>query len=263
LAGSIDPTSIIELLYVLGTLLCAAGGIYASYWSFVIRQTMRVHSYRRQALVVGIVSLYGTVLLILFYLVDLFEPSLSGSGSTLGSAQLVLYGVLPPVLLGWADSSIRVGRRSDPLLRDTFRWSDTRWAFWGLMVLCVAAFFAGGGLTASSGYDSGIAGAGFVVAFIVLGVSVVAVFLAAKRSGDTNYRRSLEWFGAIVVLILIMNAGFIVLNTFVSSMFEYTPADFVWAIFTNLALIPLTWYSAYRCSRSLVPLNRMPLIDSG
>ena len=262
MAGSIDATSVMESFYVIGVLLCAAMGLYASYWSFVIRQTMKVRTYRRQALIVGIISLYGTILVILFYFVDLFEPSLSGSASTLGSAQLILYGMLPPVLLAWADSSIRLGRRSDPLLRDTFRWSVTRQILWALMVLSIAAFFVGGGLQVGAAYNS-VAIAGFSVALVLLTISVVAVILAAKRSGDRNFRRSLEWFGAILVLILVDNIGFLIVNSFVSSILDYTLADFVWAIFANLALIPLMWYSAYRCSRSLVPLNRIPLLDSG
>lgn len=261
MAGSIDITGVIESFYVIGILLCVAGGLYAAYWSFAIRRTMRVRSYRRQALTVGTVSLYAVILLILFYVVDLFAPSVpSVFESILDNTRGILYGILPPVLLAWADSSVRVGRRSDPLLRDSLRWSKTRRVLWPLMVLCIMAFFVGGGLSATTTHDV-VAIVGFASAFVVLAISVVVVFLAAKRSGDRNYRESLKWFGLFLVLVFVLNTGFLTLTSAGFRVFQYTPADFTWAIIANFALIPLVWYCAYECSRSLVPLNRISLID--
>jgi hypothetical protein len=256
MSGSIDMTVIMESLYVVGILLCAAGGLYAAYWSFAIRRMMMVRSYRNQALTVGMVSLYGVILISVFYVVWLFAPSLTKSAW--GSVDGILYGILPPVMLAWVDSSIRVGRRLDPLLRDSFRWSTARWILWSAMAICIITFLVSGGISSTYGVVTIL---GLASAFVLVGISGVAVFVTAKRAGDRNYRRSLEWFVGFIVFTLAMNAGFFPLTILVSDLFTYTPINLIWAIMANFVLIPMMWYCMYRCSRSLVPLNRISLID--
>jgi hypothetical protein len=253
---------IIEAFYILGILFCSAGGIYAAYWSFIIRRKMMTRLYRRQTSIVGLFSLYGTVSIILFYAVYFFAPNLpTALKPILVSVQEFLYGITPAIGLAWADSSIRVGRRLDPLLRDSFRWSRMRWVLWTSMVLSNIAFFVGNGLTTAYGL---LAKVGLASALILLGISVVVVFRAANRAADRDYRGSLEWFVAFLVFFLIYNAGFIplLLVLSVNNLFVYTPVDFIWGIVANLMIIPMLFYCLYRCSRSLVPLNRLSLIDS-
>jgi hypothetical protein len=261
MSGSIDMTGVIEYFYFIGILLCVVGGTYAAYWSFIIRRKMMTRFYRRQAFIVGVFSMYGTVAIMLFYAVYFFAPVLPPAlKPILVNVQEFLYGIVPSIGLAWADSSIRVGRRLDPLLRDSFKWSKTRWVIWPLMVLSNIAFFVGSGLTIT--YDV-LAEVGLVSGLFLLGISVVVVFQAARRAADRNYRMSLEWFVAFLVFFLGMNAGFIPLLVLsASDVFVYTPVDFIWAIVANLVIIPMLFYCLYRCSRSLVPLNKIPVIDS-
>jgi hypothetical protein len=255
-------TSIIEAFYVLGILLSLAGGSYAAYWSFVIRRRMMTRLYRRQTFIVGLISLYGAASIVLFYAVYFFAPELpTALKPGLVNVQEFLYGSIFAIGLAWADSSIRVGHRLDPLLRDSFRWSRIRWVLWVLMLLSTIAFFAGNGLTTV--YDL-LAKVGLVSALVLLGISVVVVFRAARRAADRNYRRSVEWFGAFLVFFLIYNAGFVplLLVLSVSDIFAYTPVVFTWAIVANLVTVPMLFYCLYKCSRSLVPLNRISLTVS-
>jgi hypothetical protein len=218
--------------------------------------------FRRQAFIVGVISLYGAVSIVLFYAVYFFASALSTVlEPALANVQVFLYGVLPAVGLAWADSSIRVGRRLDPLLRDSFKWSKTRLVLWPLMILSNVAFFVGSGLTTS--FDA-LAKAGLVCGLILLGISVVVVFRAARRAADRGYRMSLEWFAAFIAFLLIYNAGFIslLLVFLASNLFVYTPVDFVWGVVANLGIVPLLFLCMYKCSRSLVPLNKVASVNS-
>jgi hypothetical protein len=250
-SGSIDLTVVIEFIYVFGILLTASIGVYAAYWSFAIRRALRVKSYSRQALTIGLVTLYGVVIVSLFYYVDYFAPS--QASTAVGELQSSLYILLPPILLAWADSSIKVGHRSDPLLRDPLWWSKSRWAAWALMVGFIIATVAGFEVST----DFGIAM--FILAFAVLGVSIVPVLLAARRSGDKNYRKSLEWFGAFLAVLLAVNVGFLTIGP---DSFAYSLQNLLWALLANIVLDPLVFYCMYKCSKSLLPLNKLALSAS-
>ncbi len=240
----------IEALYVIGISAATGIGLYAAYWSLSIRRAMMVRAYKRQALTVAIFSLYGIVLFSLFYTTSFFVPSLGSEIA--GELSLgVLYGLLPLVVLAWADSSIRVGRKSDPLLRDTMQWSKTRLIVLPLMIVLLVPFFLSSGTVASIG---------FVLSFVLDGIAALGVFFAARRSGDANFRRSLEWFGIFVLLLIVQNAGFMILTSYVSNVFNFTPVNLAWGVIANLFLAPVVFYSIYKCSRSLVPLNKIEKI---
>jgi hypothetical protein len=242
------------------------GCAYASYWSLSIRRTMRVPYYRRQTLIVGLISVYAILLVALFYTVDFFAPALSATD--VGAVQGFLYGLLPLLLFAWADSSIRVGRRTDPLLRDSIRWSSARWVLWPAMLFCFVAFNLSGIFCNASGVCS-IGGAmlndigtsAFLLEFVILGLTSVGVFTTARRAGDHGYRRSLEWFGLSLVAILADNAGFIPITTTASTVFAFNAVDVAWGLAANLLILPFVAYCLYRCSRTLVPLNRLSLSD--
>src|SRR6266436_571946 len=94
---------------------------YAAYWAFIIRKALVTGLYRRQALWAGTMGLYFVALstfltiALSFNLTTLLVNILGGL--------LISSGFI--VLFAWIDSTVRVARRSDPLLRDTFRWSTT------------------------------------------------------------------------------------------------------------------------------------------
>jgi uncharacterized membrane protein (DUF485 family) len=232
--------------YEVGLALAALLGGYAAYWAFGLRRALKVRAYSSQLLIVGSFSIYGTVLYFLFYIVYFFAPDLINT--PLGTVQSALYLVLTPLALAWVDSSIRVGRRSDPLLRDPYHWSKLRLVLWPLLLLTLLGYLAQGDLS-----DIGL------LSYVILGVSVLPIFQAARRSGDPHYRRSLEWFGFAIALLVAQNLGFTPLITASGLGVVYSPFGFFWSIFANLAIVPAMFYGIYMCARSLVPLNRISL----
>src|SRR2546428_11295079 len=96
---------------------------YSAYWAFALRRVLMQHLYRRQASWVGWMAIYFVVIstfltLALSFNVNLLPINILG-GLLISSGFIVLF--------FWIDSTIRVARRSDPLLRDTLRWSRLRY----------------------------------------------------------------------------------------------------------------------------------------
>ena len=240
--------TLVYALYSAGLAVAVLVGLYALYWSIALRRAMRVTSYGRQELLVGLFSLYGVILMLLFYLLYYLAPGLQTT--PLWEVHLVLYVVLPPILLAWADSSIMIGRRTDPLLRDPMNWSRLRWAFWGLMALGVFVAFLPNPVISSLGVN---------LAFLLLSVVTFPVLISARRSGDPFYRMSIRWFGQGLAALVLMNVGFNLLITFVNSGVGTDALSVSWALFANAFLVPATFYAVFRCARSFVPLNRIGL----
>ena len=240
-----SSVAVMYWVFVVGLIMAIGFGGYAASWSFRLRRALRVRAYSRQALVVGLFSIYGTFLLSLFYLVYFLFPDLLNS--PVGAFQEALYVFLPPLVFAWLVNSIRVGRRSDPLLRDPLRWSKVRLVLWPLLFLSLLGFYP---------LRSGVGETG-LFSFVIIGVSVVPMLLAAKRSGDRYYRRSLEWFGVAVAVLVVQNIGFNTLMLGLGTGIVYSDAGFAWSIIANFAIMPALFYGIYKCARSLVPLNRI------
>ncbi len=230
--------------YLIGLLLAIGVGSYAAYWSFGLRRSLRVKAYARQALMAGSFSIYGTLLYFLFYLTFFLAPSLYNT--PLHTVQDGLYVILAPLTFAWVDSSIRVGRRSDPLLRDPLSWSKLRMVLWPLLLLGLVGYFI-------QGETSDIA----LLSYVVVGVSIIPILMSAKRSGDPHYRRSLEWFGLTLATLVFQNVGFDVLVPGLGTGILYSPAALFWSVVANFAVAPIIFYAIYMCARSLVPLNRI------
>jgi cell division protein FtsW (lipid II flippase) len=163
----------------------------------------------------------------------------------------------------FVDASTVAARRSDPLLRDTLRWSRVRKYLWALVVaLAVVSLFANLAFSSSVKYST-FEGVLFSqsVYFVAIGLGVAALPLSALRSRDLTLRRHYRWFGMSLVFLLLFvivvgpapapdffgGTGF---SSFVIADFE--------AAFVSMFLAA---YCLYRSSRSLVPLNRMTLMD--
>ena len=239
-----SSVEIMYWFYLVGLLLAVGMGAYAAYWSLGIGRALKVRTYSRQAIIVGLFSLYGTFLYVLFYIVYFFAPNLLNS--PVGTFQEALYLVLPPFVLAWIDSGVRVGRKTDPLLRDPLRWSKVRFVVWPLLLLSLIGFYHQGGLN----------GAG-IFSFLIIGISIVPILMAANRSGDRNYRRSLEWFGFAVAILVFQNFGFNVLVPELGTGIVFSSSGFVWSFLANFVVVPVLFYGIYKCARSLVPLNRI------
>jgi hypothetical protein len=243
MAGSVD---VMFWFFVIGLILAIGLGSYDAYWSLGLRRALRVRAYARQLVIVGSFSVYGAFLFLLFYLIYFLEPSLFNS--PVYYLQVGLYAVLPPMTFAWIDSSIRLGRRSDPLLRDPLRWSKIRLALWPLLLLTLIGI-------ASNGGDNPV----FLSSFVIIAISVLPILMAARWSGDSHYRRSLQWFGIAIAALVLQNVGFQTLMSGMGTGIVYSDSGFVWSIFANLALVPVMFLCIYMCARSLVPLNRVSL----
>jgi hypothetical protein len=253
---SFDLASVMYWIFVLGLLLSIGIGLYGAYWSFAIRRSLRVRIYRRQASIMSVFALFGIVLIFLYYFVYFFVPSLTNTAA--GFVQSIGYIIFLVIVLVWVDISIRVGRRSDPLLRDPLRWTGyLRWIVWTLMGISLIILIVPTGGNIAHNFGSTLTSLGFVMVFITLGVAIIPAFVAAKRSGDRFYRTSLKWFGVGVFLLVLQNIGFTLI--YVGTGITYNPGNFAWALVSNFYLLPFVFYSLYRCTRSLVPLNRIEL----
>jgi hypothetical protein len=241
MASSVD---VMFWSFVIGLLLAIGVGSYDAYWSLALRRALRVRAYARQLVIVGSFSIYGAVSFLLFYLVYFIEPSLLSS--PVYTIQVACYAFLPLLTFAWIDSYVRLGRRSDPFLRDPFRWSKLRLALWPLLLATLAGITSNGG-------DNPL----FLSSFVIIAISIVPILMAARWSGDAHYRRSLQWFGIAIAGLVLVNFGFQILMTGIGRGLVYSDSGFVWSIFANFALVPALFYSIYMCARSLVPLNQV------
>jgi hypothetical protein len=228
-----------------GLLLASGHGVaailelYAVFWALSIWRRLSVRLYRNQAFGIGIVAAS-------FALLDLaqFTPVVTGGeqvgGEVVGFTIIFLVLV---VLFYWIDASILAARRADPLLRDTLYWRRLRFVFWVVLaVLTVASIL--GQVEFLSFF--------IIMLFIIIPISG-AVFLpiAARRSGDASLRRQLKWFGAFVLLLLVVS---------ILAAPSGQGAN-VYGVAAMLGGIYSADYCLYKSAKSLVPLNRLSLSD--
>src|SRR5881409_2109911 len=179
-----------ELGYVfLGLwLLVTALFLYSAYWSFTIRRALVTSLYRRQAFWVGGMGVYFVILSA--FLAIALSLELSALPVNILGGLIISLGFI--LIFLWIDSTIRIARRSDPLFRDTLRWSRLRYLFW----LVTVGGAVGAAFTSINSGFSTVAPFGGALLF-----GAVALLLSAKRSGDTTLRRHLRWTGLCIFLL--------------------------------------------------------------
>src|ERR1700733_5624912 len=91
---------------------------YGAYWAFEIRRALAIRLYRSQALGIGLLAV-SVGLAQLYYTGSIFY----GWPPELTFASILFFAF---ALFYWTNTSIRAARLSDPLLRDTFRWTRLR-----------------------------------------------------------------------------------------------------------------------------------------
>src|SRR6266566_1329814 len=236
LFDGVSTVFVILWVLVVGLFSCAA------YWAFIIRKALVTGLYRKQALWAGTMGLY-LVSLSTFLTIALSFNLTTLSVNILGGL-LISSGFI--VLFAWIDSTVRVARRSDPLLRDTLRWSRLRY-FIGF----VTVFGAISALLTS--INSGFA---LVAPFGgALFFGAIALLISARRSGDTTLRRHLKWMGlAIAMLWLASQLTGILCRIF--------PAGSITSEVITYSVVVVGGFCLYRSARSLVPLGHMPLPDA-
>jgi hypothetical protein len=240
--------SILDTLSIVVALAVVAAYSYIAYSAVAIRRTMAGGLYRRQALGVGLIGLVFVVI----YL-DNYLPYDNVLGIITG---LVFYAMVL-VLLYWVDSSILAARRSDPLDRDTLKWSMIRWIVWVVSVSVIIAT-----ITAASYYTIGAGTFNppdylnllFSILFpipiyIAAFCGVIVIPVAARRSGDITLRKNLQWFFVFLAIQLILQGG---LGQVLSN--DLTKSNLVDGFALLLGIYPL-----YQSAKKLIPLYRFPV----
>ncbi len=236
---------------------------YPAYWALNIRHALAVRLYRRQALGIGLVSITYGLLFVLFTIVNVLPPGSCSVPSSLFCASLGL--VQPPLTdfvflttFYWVDSSVLAGRRSDPLLRDTFGWGKIRLIVWGGLLFSAVLLII---FSYSSGYQISppilVLPVLLVVVFVPLVSGSVLLPVVARRSGDSSLRKHLQSFALFLATLVVLTV-----------LFQFFSASAP----TGLALLGLSLvgdmillvgaYFLYLSARSLAPLNRLSLSSS-
>lgn len=238
----------------LGIVAVAASFLYGAYWAFAVRRALGIRLYKNQALGVGFVAVNATLIFVFFLLSVVYElPQLEGGG---GPQNYGGHGLSAPYLLAWGasvfaiqfvlfyviDASILRARTSDPLNRDTLEWSRLRAVLWpAIVVLNLLTFI----------YPS-IPGPLFLI--IVTGGGVLPV--AARRSMDASFRRSLEW------LALFVAAVFIGVGSIGEPSVTVSLDTLAIPLTITISIYLVGTYFLYRSARALVPLNRLSLDEA-
>jgi hypothetical protein len=216
---------------------------YATYWAYIIRKVLVHHLYRRQATWVGRMGIYFVALssfltLALSYGINSLYVNIVG-GLLIGSGFIVIF--------AWMDSTIRVARLSDPLFRDTLRWSKLRYflgfgTVGGAIASVISAIMSGFSQVAPFG------GALFLGAF--------ALLLSASRSGDMTLKKHLTWTGLCTFFLWLGSQVEMPLSR-IPLLAQLNLSEVITYVFVAAGA-----YSLYRSAKSLVPLGHMSIADS-
>jgi hypothetical protein len=216
--------------------------VYSAFWAFTIRKILVAGLYRRQAFWLGAMGIYF-VALSAFLSVALTLKLSSFYANILGA--LIISAGFTLIFL-WIDLTVRIARRSDPLFRDTLRWSKLRYLFWFVTIGgAVGAFFT----SVSSGFAEATPFGGALL------FGAIALYLSAKRSGDRTFRRHLSWTALCIFLLWLGSQLQEPLSHFVTD--PYLTQSLTWPLVLGGA------YSLYKSARSLVPMGHLKSLETG
>ena len=246
-----------DILNLLGATLATFALGYAAFWGLKVRSALGVKAYKKQAVGIGLIALLlagtNTVNTIAAYLV------FGSAGSALEQGGYGLFFIFLLLLLYWTDSSVATTRRTDPLSRDTLRWSRVRIPLWiaaipGSVVIIVVDVHA---LLLNGGHFSWWYGGGslfqlgqllLIPAIFVPLISGVVLFpIIRRRTPDRILRSHFSWFAAFAVVYFVFNNT---LSNLLSIALETTPA-----LFFDYASLVVCSYCLYRSALSLTPVN--------
>jgi hypothetical protein len=166
------------------------------------------------------------------------------------------------VIFGWMDATIRVARRSDPLHRNTLRWTKLRY-----FVFIVSFFSLVGSIFSlvynvgfphgppQSGSPSILTGFPLLapIGFALL-LGGIALLLSARRSKDAILQRHLKWFGIFIIFLFVTNEAE---NEILAHELLVSNSSLLQIVTFGLFIVAA--YFLYRCARSLTPVNPYPL----
>jgi hypothetical protein len=237
--------------------------VISAYRALQIRRSLSVGLYRRQALWTASISIIFVGLLSVSFLFTLVLPF----NAWIDLAVSILQGAGIFILFGWVDNSTLISRRSDPLLRNTIRWTAIRRPVW-VLLLCSYAVAIGisVGVILSGGT---LAGRPSPAVTISLSVVLLAPFalggvllpLNTLRTGDLVLRRHLKWLSLLILSIfgVTLLYGMLLVSGKGTGFLDLTVA-LEGQPTTSLAFAALSLifgYSMLRSARSLAPVNRI------
>lgn len=221
---------------------------YSAYWALEMRKALFSPIYRRQALWVGAIAIYFTGFFLSIGLgqtlgIRGFGTSLA---STLAVGAFIYVGVV--MFFVWIDSTVKIARRSDPLRRDTLKWSVLRW-FFGFFVV-VGTFFALF-FNAAQALDFAQATPLYGPIGAILLFGAIALLKSGRRSADPVLKTHLRWFGLF--------AGFLWATSAAegTSVWRAALSDPLVQVVSYL-LFATAAYFLYRSARSLAPVAPLP-----
>jgi hypothetical protein len=242
------------LAVVFAEVVPAAIDIYAAYWALSVRRALAGRIYRNHALWLGAVGI----------LVSLTNVLTFSNNTIIDYALLIYYDVIFVALFAFFDSTVRIARRSDPLLRSILSWEKLRVALWvdvgGMAGINSVPILSPSFANSTAGNIVG----NFVwtaLAVVLFGFSAAALVIGARRSMDPVLRRSLRWLGVVLSLVVV---SFLV-SAIESGIFGVTSYDsyYSYPALPGGALYILAGYALYRSARSLAPINRLLAVEAG
>ncbi len=234
------------LAIVFAEIVPAAILLYGAYWAFAIRRALASPIYRNHALWLGGV---GVLIAIAVFLTYSDDPTVS-------AAMNIFYSVLFAVIFAFIDSTVRVARRSDPLLRSILQWEKLRIVIWiDIVLLAFVNIYSIFNLSFGTGVAANILGNFFIALPFLAGGP--AMLIGARRSRDAQLRVSMKWLGMTLVLAIgpalvnVIEGSFLGISQF-DLYYSYLalPAGAIWIVMA---------YFFYKSARSLASVNPMPL----
>ncbi|HYB04875.1 MAG TPA: hypothetical protein VED17_10450, partial [Nitrososphaerales archaeon] len=231
--------------------------------ALTIRRALAVRIYRNQALGISLVAISFILFIIATVVIGLsLPPSSPGPFGTPIDTPFLLFSFL--VIFYWIDSSIRTGRRADPLLRDTMSWSKFRIIAWAAIWVSIAVSSAyiiytlvstGGSIFVIPQLPVLVTPLYLFPVFLPFLVGAIYLPIAARRARDPFLKRQLLWFAVFAVSFLASNLSLYASNPAVPVLYDLL--QIIGFLGLNLGA-----YSLYRSARSLSPLNKLSL-DAG
>jgi hypothetical protein len=236
---------------------------FSAYRAFGIRKGLAVGLYRNQALWAGGTATYWALQLAVYAIT--FSIYQTNPGPNLANIvdDFVLFAwAYIALVLGfqWVDSSVKVARRSDPLLRDTMHWKYVRAALWLLILVGLVVSFTFYALRVAVDADGDplLAVINFYIlnspVFLTVGLlSFLALYASSHHSGDPTLKRHLRWLAFYVIVLLLQGASSFLTRVLTVPEFSSILIPLVTAVTVANGL------ALYQTARSLAPLNRITL----
>lgn len=238
---------------VVGILAFVAAFAYAGYWGLAVRRGLVVPQYRNQALAASFPGLYNVLL---SFVTGALPVSQGSERWAIVVSGLVDFGLLL-VLLYWVNATVSIARRSDPLERDTFRFSAVRY-IWALLLIAPAAFLVVYNpialvYTVASPLDPLSLFLADSLFLVLYPFGAAILFVSASRSRDRTLRNHVRWFAAALAFYILVFAGGSVWRA--TGGFASGPEALLIDVFF-LGGQFIVAYCFYRSAKSLAPITK-------